>query len=132
MKVRVSVEQHTADQPRKRRTNFGVGLDAEQRQEQALEHALQFPRSPSGLGPGLGQFGKALPVDRAESPADHRVNQRLLRSEVIMHCREVALGRDDDVAQRHGIEPLLGEKPLGGVEDPCLGVRFWHFIQTTV
>ena len=46
-----------------------------------------------------------------------------------MHRREVDFRRLDDVAQRHGIKPLLGEEPLRRVQNLRLGNPTGHLFK---
>ena len=67
----------------------------------------------------LAQAGQAV--------LEHRLDEPVLRAEVVLHRRVVAVaGRRADLAERHALDAVLGEEPLGGQHDLLLGRRRDH------
>ena len=69
-----------------------------------------------------GEHGQA-PLREPVHPApQHRVDQQLLRPEVVVDRGDVGAGRGVDRPHRHRVDPALREEPLGGVEQALGGL----------
>ena len=68
------------------------------------------------------QFAQALAVQRQAAGDEQFGDQFVLGAEMIIHRREIDVGRGDDVAQRDVAKTAIGIEPLGGGKDRGSGV----------
>ena len=92
--------------------------------EKSLDDLPRLQRRAFCLGLKGGQGGDALLVEPGQAAAEHRLDQRFLRAEVVVHRGQVGLGPGGDHAQRGGVEAVPHEELLGGVKDAGAGVDF--------
>src|SRR5471032_2487625 len=111
-----------AEEAKQRRAAF---LDAagllerrdEHRAEDVLAGELRTER-------GLEAFkqGQTVLVETVEATSEHRVDQRVLAAEVIVHGGQVCIGASGDEPHRHAFVTGVDEERFGGVEQASLGV----------
>ena len=94
-----------------------VGGQQQQRAEEGVNDLRGLERLALGLGFELVQQAHALVVEHGQAALEHRLHQRLLRAEVVIHGREIHAGRASDLAHRRAVMTLLGEQRLGSVQD---------------
>ena len=95
------------------------------RAEECVQHAFQA--DPIGFLQLFEQRQSARRGGR-DDPLDHSAEKIFLRSEVIVHRREIYLGFGRDVPKRGRIVSFPGEKDGGDGKDPV----FCVFFQTIV
>ena len=110
----------------------------------AVERSRSGPRQPRRVGPtsarriasiagaaaagffrGL-QFVEPLAVGGEAAGDEQFGDQFVLGAEMIVHRREIDVGRRDDVAQRDVGKAAVGVEPFGGAEDRGAGVVGRH------
>jgi len=101
-----------------------VRRHADRHAEKGFDDLPRLQRLALGLGLEGIQRGNALLVEPGQAAAEHRLDQRLLRAEVVIHGCQVGLGLGGDHAQRGRIKAMPDEQALGGVEDAGAGVGF--------
>ncbi|MNE95795.1 hypothetical protein D3C80_1939310 [compost metagenome] len=72
------------------------------------------------------QFALEALAERAEEAGEHRLDQRLLGAEVIVHRRQVDPGLAGNQPQRRFGKALLGKQLLRSIENPLDGFRLDH------
>ena len=128
---------HLADQRADRLGRLGIGaaeqageiasaaarvLDhAQARADEGADDGVRRERLAGGLLLQPVELGDALGVHRVQAPAEHRLDERVLRAEVVVDGGEVDAGLGGQHAHRGALEAVLHEQLLGGVEDAGLG-----------
>ena len=110
----------------------------------AVERSRSGPRQPRNVGPtsarkiGIDagasaagflrrlQFVEPLAIGGEAAGDEQFGDQFVLGAEMIIHRREIDVGRGDDVAQRDVAEAAVGIEPLGGAEDRGSGLVRRH------
>lgn len=92
------------------------------------EDLQQFFEGRFVLGFGLTalQLFIETEAERPEKTREDRLNQRLLRSEVIVHRRQIDTGLAGDQTQRGFSETFFREQLLGSIENAFNGFRLGH------
>jgi hypothetical protein len=83
---------------------------------ESLQNFLERDRTAMSL---LGEVEEMEPllIDRPDDPGEDLPDETLARAEVIVHRRDVDLGRPRDLPQRDIAEPVLGNERLRRIED---------------
>ena len=127
-----------------RRIGGTDSIEARIMKRAAVERSWSGPRQPRKVGPtsarrmasiagaaaagcfrGL-QLVEPLAVGGKAAGDEQFGDQFVLGAEMIVHRREIDVGRRDDVAQRDVGEAAIGIEPFGGVQDRGSGVVRRH------
>ena len=102
---------------------LGVAREPQRRHEHRRQDAIAGQRRLPGFALERRQEVEAFLVHRVEPPRQHGLEKLFLAAEVVVDRRQVDTGRSRDRPQARGLEPVLHEQRLGGVQDPVLGHR---------
>src|SRR5438067_1762358 len=98
---------------------LGVFHQAQPRRDEGADDGLERVRAV--LGFELLQLGDACRIHRVEPAAEHRLDQRVLRAEVIVDRGEIHAGLAGEQPHRRALEAMLHEELLGGIENAGAG-----------
>ncbi len=103
----------------------GPEAAAQRRADQRAQDGVDAGAAAAGFFGGL-QFVEPLAVGGDAARDEQFGDQLVLGAEMIIHRREIDIGRGDDVAQRDVAEAAVGVEPLGGGEDGGAGLIGRH------
>ena len=116
-----------ADHEARRGRALAVGAEAaaQGRADQRAQDGVDIGAAAAGFLRRL-QFVEPLAIGGEAAGHEQFGDQLVLGAEMIIHRRQIDVGRCDDVAQRHLAKTAIGIKPFGGAEDRAPGVVRRH------